>query len=128
MPTYLPLPFTRHFDEPRLLSHDIIVGELQLVSYPMQVLKMAISSSGRHLRRLCGHCNEELSYSAYRSHKALYYVESEERWLTPHCDKDSGSSTVTTMPHLVETADDAGIIEDTQMDQTGNLNIAIHFL
>ena len=65
------------------------------------------------------HCNEEL---AYRSHKALYYVESEERWLT-HCDKGSGSSTVTTMPHLVETAD-AGIIEDTQMDQTGNLNIA----
>ena len=34
----------------------------------------------RYQRRVCGHCNELLSYSAYRSHKALYYVESEQRW------------------------------------------------
>ena len=34
----------------------------------------------RHRRRLCGHCNELLSYSAYRSHRALYYIEPEDRW------------------------------------------------
>lgn len=34
----------------------------------------------RHQRRVCGHCNELLSYSAYHLHKALYYVESEQRW------------------------------------------------
>ena len=92
---------------------------------------MAISSSnasGRHLRRLSGHCNQELSYSAYRSHKALYYVESEERWLSQVTDCDKDNRGATTMPHLAETADAAGIIEDTQMDQTGNLNIVIHFL
>ena len=41
-----------------------------------------LGHSSRHLRKLCGHCNEELSYSAFRSHKALYYVESEQRWLS----------------------------------------------
>ena len=77
--------------------------------------KNASCSSGRHLRRLCGHCNEELSYSAYRSHKALYYVESEGRWLS-QMDKDRQCSGI--HPEA-ETADAAVIIEGTQMDQTG---------
>ena len=36
---------------------------------------------GRHQRKVCGHCNELLSYSAYRSHRSRYYVESEQRWI-----------------------------------------------
>ena len=35
----------------------------------------------RHQRKLCGHCNEFLSYSAYRSHKSRYYIASEQRWI-----------------------------------------------
>lgn len=65
----------------------------------------ASSTSGRHRRRLCGHCNEELSYSAYRSHRALYYVESEGRWVV--------------QDHQAEAADGAIVVEDTQMKQTG---------
>ena len=38
----------------------------------------------RHRRR-CLHCNQMLSYSAYRSHSwSLYYIESEERWIQEH--------------------------------------------
>lgn len=83
------------------------------------------NANGRHLRRQCGHCNEELSYSAYRSHRALYYVESEERWL-PQTDKDmkDGHQCSGTMIHQKETAD-AGIIEDTQKDQTGKINLLL---
>ena len=36
---------------------------------------------GRHQRKVCGHCNELLSYSAYRSHRSRYYIESEQRWI-----------------------------------------------
>lgn len=35
----------------------------------------------RHKRKFCPHCNEVLSYSCYRSHKALYYSDSEQQWL-----------------------------------------------
>lgn len=45
------------------------------------VVNSVAQSGGRHLRRRCGHYNEELSYSAYRSHRSLYYVDSERRWL-----------------------------------------------
>lgn len=40
-----------------------------------------MDSSSRHRRRHCPHCNEYLSYSAYRSHKSLYYITSEQRWV-----------------------------------------------
>ena len=39
------------------------------------------SDSSRHRRRQCPHCNEFLSYSAFRSHKSLYYIASEQRWV-----------------------------------------------
>ena len=45
------------------------------------VLNSVAQSGGRHLRRRCGHCDEELSYSAYRSHRSLFYIDSERRWL-----------------------------------------------
>ncbi len=80
-----------------------------------------MNTSARHLRRLCGHCNEELSYSAYRSHKALYYLESEGRWLS-QTDKDDDQCSG------IHQADAGRIIEDTQMDQTGkNLLIFITY-
>jgi len=45
------------------------------------VVSSVAQSGGRHLRRQSGHCNEELLYSAYRSHCSIYYVDSERRWL-----------------------------------------------
>ena len=39
------------------------------------------ASLDRHRRKLCGHCNEMLSYSAYRSHKHLYYDQSTQTWV-----------------------------------------------
>lgn len=50
------------------------------------VVNSVAQSGGRHLRRRCGHCNEELSYSVYCSHHSLYYVDSERKWL---CSVDS---------------------------------------
>ena len=38
-------------------------------------------NSDRHRRRKCGHCDQELSYTAYRSHKSLYYDESTGSWI-----------------------------------------------
>ena len=35
----------------------------------------------RHRRQLCEHCGESLSYSAYLSHRRLYYNSLEDRWL-----------------------------------------------
>lgn len=35
----------------------------------------------RHRRKYCEHCGEELLYSAYPSHRRLYYGASEQRWL-----------------------------------------------
>ena len=46
-------------------------------------------TKSRHQRRVCGHCNDLLSYSAYHSHRALYYVESEQRWLGACSDNDN---------------------------------------
>lgn len=40
------------------------------------------SLRNRHRRKLCGHCNEMLSYLAYRSHKDLYYDQSKQKWNT----------------------------------------------
>jgi len=37
----------------------------------------------RHRRKKCGHCNELLSYSAYRSHKTLFYNEAKGEWNLP---------------------------------------------
>ena len=37
--------------------------------------------SDRHRRRKCGHCDQELSYTAFRSHKSLYYDESARKWI-----------------------------------------------
>ena len=48
---------------------------------------------GRHQRKVCGHCNELLSYSAYRSHRSRYYIESEQRWINSQDSiSDSGSN------------------------------------
>ena len=35
----------------------------------------------RHLRKVCGHCGESLSYSAYLSHRRLYYDTAKEVWM-----------------------------------------------
>ena len=53
-------------------------------------MNSARGSKRRHQRRVCRHCNELLSYSAYRSHRALYYVESDQRWLGVCSDNDTG--------------------------------------
>ena len=39
------------------------------------------ASKSRHQRKLCGHCDELLSYSAYRTHKTLYFNQSEQQWI-----------------------------------------------
>lgn len=49
----------------------------------------------RHRRKLCGHCNELLSYSAYNSHKALYYNESTREWKTEKGRTQTGNSSNT---------------------------------
>ena len=106
---------------PASLMSPALCHMIKLVSFNWQsASKMASSkrnASGRHLRRLCGHCNQELSYSAYRSHKALYYVESEGRWLS-QTDKDTDQCGGI---HQAETVDAADIIEDMQIDQASKL-------
>ena len=41
-----------------------------------------IKCSNRHCRKLCGHCNEMLSYNAFWSHKIRFYNQSTQKWLT----------------------------------------------
>lgn len=60
----------------------------------------------RHLRKLCGHCNEVLSYSAYRSHRALYYSKAEQRWLDCIGDDSSLSHSLHTHTASAESAND----------------------
>ena len=38
--------------------------------------------ANRHRRNTCGHCNESLSYSAYRSHRDMFYNEATGEWAT----------------------------------------------
>lgn len=37
--------------------------------------------SSRHRRKLCEHCGENLSYSAYLSHRRLHYNSADDKWL-----------------------------------------------
>ena len=74
---------------------------------------------------MCGHCNELLSYSAYRSHKALYYVEAEQRWLGARCD--DSSTRRSPLADATESSNDDAMDYNTEddpqasfLDQTGN--------
>lgn len=74
---------------------------------------------------MCGHCNELLSYSVYRSHKALHYVESEQRWLGARCDDSSTRRSPLT--DATESSNDDAMDYNTEddpqasfLDQTGN--------
>ena len=40
----------------------------------------ARNASKSRQRKLCGHCDQLLSYSAYQTHKTLYFNESEQQW------------------------------------------------
>lgn len=40
------------------------------------------ASTNLRRRRLCGHRGEELSYSAYLSHRRLYFNSAKNKWLT----------------------------------------------
>ncbi len=59
------------------------------------------SSCGRNRRRrkLCEHCGESLSYSAYLSHRRLYYDSSEDKWV-----KAQSLSEQTAAPALQDTS------------------------
>ena len=46
-----------------------------------------IKCSSRHRRKLCGHCNEMLSYSAFQSHKMRFFDQSTQKWLTKTGEK-----------------------------------------
>ena len=59
-----------------------------------------VKDHDRHLKKLCEHCNQMLSYTAYRSHKIRYYNESTKAWLkqkdvhnTEHNDKGDDINT-----------------------------------
>ena len=58
---------------------------------------------GRHQRKVCGHCNELLSYSAYRSHRSRYFIECEQRWIN---SQDS----------IVDLESSGEIVDDPSMD------------
>ena len=62
----------------------------------------------RHRRKLCEHCNELLSYSAYNSHKALYYNESTGEWKTEKggTKKDNRSNTIEDINNVTHVHDD----------------------
>ena len=78
-------------------------------------------SSSRHRRRLCGHCNEELSYSAYRSHRALYYSETDDRWLSTSTHTDSHDHVANNHSSGLD-SDEETVQDGTDftMDTTGN--------
>ena len=90
--------------------------------------KSASDSSGRHLRRLCGHCNEELSYSAYRSHRALYYLESERRWISDSqlSSEDGQCNEETSMIEGTQIIDQIGIIKTTYLSRALNLSLIFY--
>ena len=48
----------------------------------MSSLDMADNASGNKLgkRKLCGHCNEEVSNSLFYRHKKMYYDEQRKQW------------------------------------------------
>jgi len=56
----------------------------------------------RHRCRRCGHCNEVLSYTAYRTHKLLYYNEAENAWQK---DETRQSPTQDRVPQLDTNSD-----------------------
>jgi len=74
-----------------------------LSDFSTYIVLCGIKNSNRHKRRKCGHCNEELSYTAFRSHKSLYYDESTKEWAVcsklrerledvPEMDQTAGSA------------------------------------
>ena len=44
-------------------------------------------------RRLCPHCNQNVSFKTYKAHRRLYYDSASDRWLGKAADGDSASST-----------------------------------
>lgn len=71
---------------------------------------MELSLKSRHQRKVCEHCNELLSYSAYRSHKALYFNETEQRWI------GSSKRTANTLTCATEDLDDPTMDYDDAQD------------
>jgi len=55
----------------------------------------------KHKRKRCGHCDEILSYSAYKAHKNLYYDDAERQWR--RCDSLSIESEAL---HVLDSSDD----------------------
>ena len=49
------------------------------------------ASKSRHQWKLCGHCDELLSYSAYRMHRTLYLTQSEQQWIREAENHDQAS-------------------------------------
>ena len=43
-------------------------------------------------RRICEHCNRDLSIKLYREHKRLYYAVSSMSWVKEKCDEQELSS------------------------------------
>lgn len=48
----------------------------------MEDSRVPVKPKRPRIRKLCGHCNESLSYTAYWSHRARYFNESERKWIT----------------------------------------------
>lgn len=82
---------------------------------------MESSSLDRHRRKLCGHCNEMLSYSAYRSHKDLYYDQTAQSWITeaPRTNEDPGEDPM----HEIEIPENEDFSELLECDATGHADI-----
>ena len=65
----------------RQLSIDLVATSYE-VSYfvSMEEQQQHDGMRVKHRRKRCGHCDEVLSYSAYRAHKDLYYNKAEGKW------------------------------------------------
>ena len=78
--------------------------------------QIIIKSSDRHQRKKCGHCNEMLSYTAFRSHKIRFYDKSTESWLTEGSTEEDKIDKATKNTCTDQPVEDSDVLE--RMDIT----------
>ena len=87
------------------------------------------ATKSRHQRKMCGYCDELLSYSAYRAHRALYFNQSKQQWVREPESQDPGytGSSEYNDDDSMEFGDEPGPEEADDSCQTGS-NALEYFL
>ena len=97
------------------------VGPDTVCSSSMEGQPARNASKSRHQRKLCGHCDELLSYSAYRTHRTLYFNQSEQQWIREAENRDPGCrSSDYNNDDCMEFSDGLSLDEDDRSQTSSN--------